>query len=239
MSARLNDHGQPVGPPVTLRRTFERPRPGPFHGRMGAVVPLGPEHADEMYASCAAPGTERLWTYLADGPFADGPAFAERVARTVADPSSESVALVGQDGRAGGLASYLRIDVLNGSVEVGGILLGTGLQRSTTATEALYLMARHVLDDLGYRRLEWKCDALNGPSRAAALRLGFSYEGTHRNAVVYKGRSRDTAWFSITDAEWPVLAAAFEAWLSPANFDHAGCQRRTLAQVREDVMSQA
>jgi RimJ/RimL family protein N-acetyltransferase len=156
------------------------------------VVALGPEHADGLFATCAAPGTEHLWTYLADGPFPDREAFAARIAATVADPGSVSVAVLAADATPLGLANYMRLDPRNGSVEVGGILFGTRLQRTRAATEAMYLMARHVFEDLGYRRYEWKCDALNAPSRAAALRLGFAYEGTHRQAVVYKGRSRDT-----------------------------------------------
>jgi RimJ/RimL family protein N-acetyltransferase len=197
------------------------------------VVPLRPDHADDLFATCSAPGTEPLWTYLAGlaGPCRDAGAFAEALARLVGDPASTSVAVTDRDGRATGIANYLRIDPANGSVEVGGILFGTALQRTAAATEAMYLMARHVFEDLGYRRYEWKCDALNAPSVSAALRLGFSYEGTHRSAVVYKGRSRDTAWFSITDAEWPALAAAYEQWLAPGNFDASGTQRTSLADL--------
>jgi RimJ/RimL family protein N-acetyltransferase len=131
-----------------------------------------------------------------------------------------------------GVASYLRLDHVNGSVEVGSIAYAAELQRTTAATEAMFLMARHVFDDLGYRRYEWKCDTLNEPSRRAAARLGFSYEGTFRNALVYKGRNRDTAWFSITDAEWPAIRSAFEEWLDPANHDDDGGQRAPLRAAR-------
>jgi len=131
-----------------------------------------------------------------------------------------------------GVASYLRIDPPMGSIEIGHLSFSPALQRSTTATEALYLMIRHVFDDLGYRRCEWKCDRLNAPSVAAAKRLGFRYEGTFRQAVVTKGRNRDTAWFSILDREWPALGAALEAWLDPGNFDGDGRQRRRLADLR-------
>jgi RimJ/RimL family protein N-acetyltransferase len=199
------------------------------------VVALGPEHADGLFATCAAPGTEQMWTYLADGPFPDREAFAARIAATVADPGSVSVAVLAADATPLGLANYMRLDPRNGSVEVGGILFGTRLQRTRAATEAMYLMARHVFEDLGYRRYEWKCDALNAPSRAAALRLGFAYEGTHRQAVVYKGRSRDTAWFSITGEEWPALAAAYRRWLDPANFDGARAQRVALSALTAEV----
>jgi RimJ/RimL family protein N-acetyltransferase len=196
-------------------------------------VPLEADHADALYPTCAAPGTEQLWTYLSDGPFVDPAAFRDRIARTVADPAGESVAVLLPDGTPAGLASYLRIDEKQGSVEVGSILLGTALRRTTASTEAMHLMAAHVFDELGYRRYEWKCDALNAPSRATARRLGFTYEGTFRNAVVYKGRNRDTAWFSITDEEWPAVRAAQRAWLDPANFDPAGRQLRRLEEFND------
>jgi RimJ/RimL family protein N-acetyltransferase len=125
----------------------------------------------------------------------------------------------------------MRVDADNGVVEVGGILLARTLQRTQASTEAMYLLAHHVFDALGYRRYEWKCDSLNEPSRVAAARLGFTYEGRFRNAVVYKGRNRDTDWFSITDAEWPRIRAAHEAWLDPANFDESGGQRSSLSDL--------
>ena len=131
-------------------------------------------------------------------------------------------------GRAVGVASYLRIDPAAGAIEVGHINFSPRLQRTRAATESMYLMMKRVFDELGYRRYEWKCDSLNAPSRAAALRLGFQFEGVFRQALVYKGRNRDTAWFSILDREWPALAAAFERWLDPANFDEAGRQRERL-----------
>ncbi|HEV2100375.1 MAG TPA: GNAT family protein, partial [Stellaceae bacterium] len=129
-------------------------------------------------------------------------------------------------------ASYLNIDRQNGAIEVGAIHYSPALQRHPAATEAMYLMMRRVFDELGYRRYEWKCDALNGPSRAAAQRLGFRYEGLFRQATVYKGRNRDTAWFSIIDGEWPALRETFERWLDPANFDADGRQRASLSALR-------
>ena len=237
MPPRLNEHGQPTGDPVPDWSSRRRPEPGPFQGRYCRVVPLRADHAEDLFSTCSAPETEPLWTYLAglEGPFPDAAALAAVLAETVANPASVSVAVTNPEGGAVGFANYLRIDPANGSVEVGGILFGTALQRTTAATEAMYLMARHVFEDLGYRRYEWKCDALNAPSRAAALRLGFAYEGTHRNAVVYKGRSRDTAWFSITDDEWPDLAAAYERWLHPDGFDEAGVQRSSLSDLTAEV----
>jgi RimJ/RimL family protein N-acetyltransferase len=130
-----------------------------------------------------------------------------------------------------GIATLMRVDAPNGVVEVGGILLARTLQRTPASTEAMYLLAHHVFDALGYRRYEWKCDSLNEPSRVAAARLGFTYEGRFRNAVVYKGRNRDTDWFSITDAEWPRVRAAHEQWLDPANFDASGRQLTSLSDL--------
>ena len=224
------EHGQPVGDPVPGWSPRPRPEPGPFPGRYCHVVPLERRHAADLYPTCAAPGTEALWTYLADGPFPEPDAFADRIEHTASEPATVSVAVTTPEGRAVGLANYLRIDEAMGCVEVGGILFGTALQRTRAATEAMYLMARHVFE-LGYRRYEWKCDALNGPSRSAAARLGFVYEGTFRNALVTKGRNRDTAWFSITDAEWPSLDAAYQRWLDPENFDEQGRQRVALSEL--------
>ncbi|MGZ5418227.1 MAG: GNAT family N-acetyltransferase [Nocardioides sp.] len=239
MAPRTNEHDQPIGEALAAWSPRRRPGSGPFDGRYCRVVPLRPDHAEDLFATCSAPGTEHLWTYLAglDGPFHDPAAFADGLSATVDNPTSVSVAVTTPEGRAVGIANYMRIDPANGSVEVGGILFGTSLQRTAAATEAMYLMARHVFEDLGYRRYEWKCDDLNAPSCAAARRLGFAYEGTHRNAVVYKGRSRDTAWFSITDAEWTALTAAYEQWLDPANFDEAGAQRSSLSALTVQARS--
>jgi RimJ/RimL family protein N-acetyltransferase len=134
-------------------------------------------------------------------------------------------------GRIEGYASYMRMDPLNGVIEVGNILLAPSLQRTVAATEAMYLMARHVFEDLGYRRYEWKCNADNAPSRRAALRYGFTFEGIFRQHMVIKGQNRDTAWFSMLDSEWPARKAAFEAWLDPANFDAADKQSKSLGQL--------
>ncbi len=133
-------------------------------------------------------------------------------------------------GKAAGWASYMRISAAHGVVEVGNILFSPALQRTRAATEAMYVMARHIFDDLGYRRYEWKCNAENAPSRSAALRLGFTFEGVFRQHMVVKGLNRDTAWFSMLDSEWPARRRAFEAWLEPENFDDAGRQRRSLAE---------
>jgi RimJ/RimL family protein N-acetyltransferase len=230
----LNEHGQPVGEPVPDWSPRARPRPGPFTGRYCSVVPLHPDHAEDLFPTCSGPDSGPLWTYLsASGPFADVSGLREHLASTVADPEAVSVAVLSPDGRALGFASYLRIDPAQGSVEIGSILFGSDLQRTSAATEAMCLLARHVFDDLGYRRYEWKCDSLNAPSRSAALRLGFRYEGLFRQAVVTKGRNRDTAWFAIIDADWPALATAYTTWLDSDNFDPDGRQRRALSTLTQ------
>lgn len=176
-------------------------------------------HAADLYAALHQDPSGRQWTYLPYGPFADAEAFGAFLDATAADPELVTYAIVVADtGRAEGMASYARISPPIGSIEVGHIIYGPALVRSAAATEAMYLMAAHAFDELGYRRYEWKCDSLNAASIAAAKRLGFRYEGTWRNATIYKGRNRDTAWFSITDEEWLVIRPRLEAWLDPANF---------------------
>jgi RimJ/RimL family protein N-acetyltransferase len=198
------------------------------------VQPLeSSRHAAELFEANSTDRDGRMWSYLSYGPFA-----SERAYRDWLDPLQASedplfFALVdARTGRAVGVASYLRIDVANGSIEVGHLQFSPRLQRTPAATEAMYLMMKQVFD-LGYRRYEWKCDALNAASRRAAERLGFRFEGIFRQATVYKERNRDTAWYSVIDPEWPAIAAGFEAWLDPSNFDSSGAQRMTLAQARQ------
>jgi RimJ/RimL family protein N-acetyltransferase len=181
----------------------------------------------------AVHGHDEVWTYLADGPYASEAALRRAVEEKEAGSSAVFFALLGKsNGRADGYASYMRMDPANGVIEVGNILLAPSLQRTVAATEAMYLMARHVFEDLGYRRYEWKCNAGNEPSRRAALRLGFTFEGNFRQHMVVKGQNRDTAWFSMLDSEWPSRKVAFEAWLDPSNFDADGRQRKSLARTR-------
>ena len=224
---RLNALDQPVGLP--LADTSPRPVPPrtDMVGRYCSVVPLSPDHADDLYAAFRADAEDRIWTYLPNGPYHDPTAFGAWVDEAVRkdDPLMHAIIV---DGHAVGHASYLRIAPSAASIEVGFINLSPRLQRTAAATEFQYLMMARAFDELGYRRYEWKCDALNAPSRRAATRLGFTYEGTFRQAMHYKGRNRDTAWFSILDTEWPVLKARFETWLDPANFDAEGRQRRAL-----------
>ena len=224
--SRSNEHGQPIGVPVDWA---PRPRVAPvtLTGRTVTVEPLATVHVDDL--ADAFLGSPEIWTYSPFGPYADRAGIAAYVDALTANPDHVPFAVV-VDGRAVGVECLMRIDERNGVVEVGGIVLGPALQRTTASTEAAYLLARHVFDDLG-SRYEWKCDSLNEPSRAAATRLGFAYEGRFRQALVYKGRNRDTDWFSITDGEWPALRASFEAWLDPANHGPAG-QRHSLEDCR-------
>jgi len=198
------------------------------------LEPLDPvRHADDLFAAAHGPGADpQLWRYLPYGPFADADELRTWVAERAASADPLFLAVVDTaTGRAGGVVSYLRIEAADGCIEIGHIWFGTELQRTPAATETIYLLARHAFDDLGYRRLEWKCDAANARSRRAAERLGFTFEGVFRQHMIVKERNRDTAWFSMVDGEWPAARAAFEAWLAPGNFDADGHQRRPLAAL--------
>jgi RimJ/RimL family protein N-acetyltransferase len=229
-----NALGQPIGFPLPTWQPQPRPPRTPMEGRFCRVEPLDPQrHTADLFAANSADKDGRNWTYLPYGPFAaiaDYRGWVEQASRGD-DPLFHAI-LDLPSGRAVGVASYMRIDPAMGSIEVGGINYSPLLQRRPAATEAMYLMMRRVFDELGYRRYEWKCDELNAPSRSAAERFGFRFEGIFRQVVVYKGRNRDTAWFSIIDSEWPALKSAFERWLAPENFDGAGRQRRSLAAFR-------
>jgi len=196
-------------------------------------VTLDPLRAERHTASLweAVRGQDELWTWLADGPFSTEAELREAIAQKQAATAAVFLAIVpAATGKAAGYASYMRIEPAQGVLEVGNILLASGLQRTTAATEAMYLMAAHVFEDLGYRRYEWKCNALNEPSRRAALRYGFTFEGIFRQHMIIKDRNRDTAWFSMLDSEWPARKAAFESWLAPANFNAEGRQRQPLGR---------
>lgn len=202
-------------------------------GRFCRLERLNPAvHGDSLEAANALDPEGRMWTYLPYGPFESVAEYRELLDDMSPRTDPLFFAVVDQSNdRAVGVVSYLRIDPNIGNIEVGHLAYSPLLQRSPMATEAMYLMMRHAFE-LGYRRYEWKCHSLNEPSRAAALRLGFTFEGLFRQATVIKGRSRDTAWFSIIDSEWPVLRDAFQRWLEPANFDEGGRQRKRLAELR-------
>jgi RimJ/RimL family protein N-acetyltransferase len=233
MTDHRNPLGQPIGAPLPGWTARPRPPRAAMEGRYCRVEPIDPgRHAADLHEANLADQESRIWTYLAYGPFAtlaDYRAWMEQTCRGD-DPLFHAI-LDGRTGRAVGVASYLRIDPPAGVIEVGHINYSPALQGTTAATEAMYLMMRRVFDELGYRRYEWKCDALNAPSRAAAERLGFVFEGIFRQATIYKGRNRDTAWYSIVDGEWPRLRDAFERWLDPANFDAQGRQRQRLSEL--------
>lgn len=225
-----NHLGQPVGHPLAQWSTCPRPNTTPMVGRYCTVTQLDPEeHAEPLYRVFSAATDDRNWTYLPCGPFQDLTRFKDWlcVVCTGQDPLFYAV-IDNQSGEAVGMASFMRIEPTMGVIEVGHIHFSPTLQKTPMATEAMYLMMRHVFDELGYRRYEWKCDSYNERSKRAALRLGFSAEGIFRQATVYKGRNRDTAWFSILDSEWPQQKAAFERWLQPNNFDNRGNQHRGL-----------
>ncbi len=230
--SHVNEFGQPVGESVdwTPGATLV---PVVLTGRTCRLEPLVEGHVDGLYAALCVDSPPETWTYISDGPFEAGEDFDRYVDGLSAGPATIPLAILVPDGRGGwspvGIACWLRIDPANGTAEVGSITMGAALQRTTASTEAMYLMAAHAFDVVGVRRYEWKCDSLNEPSRRAAARLGFTFEGVFRNAVVYKGRSRDTAWFAITDDEWPDIRSAFQRWLDPASFDESGRQRAPLA----------
>lgn len=184
----------------------------------------------DLFEELHRDSSSRQWTYLPYGPFADVEELTALVEAQCADPELVPHALLAtRTGRATGVASYLRVEPAIGTIEVGHINYGMAMQGTAAATEAMCLMAAHVFDDLGYRRYEWKCDALNAASMSAARRLGFEYEGTWRNATMYRGRNRDTAWFAMTDADWAELRPVYESWLAPRNFDEQGRQRTSLS----------
>jgi RimJ/RimL family protein N-acetyltransferase len=230
---RRNEFGQPIGFPVPDWTQRPRPPRTPVEGRFAAIEPIDPDrHAADLHAANAVDGEGRMWTYMAYGPFASAAEYRRWMESACLgdDPLFHAIRDL-RTGRAAGVASYLRIDPPVGVIEVGHIALAPALQKTVAATEAMFLMMARVFDELGYRRYEWKCDALNAPSRRAAERLGFSFEGVFRQATIYKNRNRDTAWYAVIDRDWPALKRAYERWLAPENFDAQGRQRVSLASL--------
>jgi RimJ/RimL family protein N-acetyltransferase len=219
----LNFNAGPAPPPerVTLP------------GRWITVAPLDPfVHGDSLWEKTGGARNAALWDHMPDGPFPERGPFDEHLVKKAASPDPMFFAIVDNaPGEAAGHASLMRIDAKNRVIEVGGIMYSPALQRRPGGTEAMYLLARYVFEDLGYRRYEWKCNALNSPSRAAALRYGFTFEGIFRQHMIVKGRNRDTAWFSMLDSEWPARRQAFEEWLRPENFDESGVQKSRLGKA--------
>lgn len=203
-------------------------------GRYVSLAPLEPgRHGHALFEGTSGPNDEKLWLYLSYGPFADHPSFERDLQLKAASDDPLYFAIVDSvTARAVGWTALLRFDLVHRVIEVGHILYTPALQRTRGATEATYLLARHVFEDLGYRRFEWKCNALNAPSQRAALRLGFTFEGISRQHMIVKGRNRDSAWFSMLDSEWPTRKTGFERWLNADNFDETG-QQKTPLVVRE------
>jgi RimJ/RimL family protein N-acetyltransferase len=220
-------------------RPARAPRREPLPGRTVLLEPLdAARHGGDLFA--AAEGADDTWRYLPYGPFASQDDFLRWVRAHAATSDPMAFAIIDRDARAArGIATLMSIVPEHGVIEIGHIWLSPKLQQTRQATEAIYVLARHSFDALGNRRLEWKCDAVNAASRRAAERFGFVFEGVFRQHRVVKGRNRDTAWYSIVDGEWPRCRAAFEAWLAPSNFDAAGRQRQSLAQIREGIETEA
>jgi RimJ/RimL family protein N-acetyltransferase len=210
------------------------PRPARDLFLRGSHVLLRPVEAADAEALHAETSDPSLWRYMSAGPYADLAEVRAALLEMEASVDPQFLTVVRlPDERPVGTGAYMRIEPEHGVIEIGSLMFGASLQRTIAATEAIYLLARHAFEDLGYRRLEWKCDALNEPSRRAAARYGFRFEGIFRQHMVVKGRNRDTAWFAILDHEWPGVAAGFRAWLDPSNHDPAGVQRRPLGELIE------
>lgn len=219
------------GPPAT------RPDRRMLAGRFVTLVPLDPaQHGDDLFAGSRGPEHDRLWLYLNAGPFAERSAFGTYLDSIAGRDEPVTLAIVDKaSGRAAGHLGLMRIKPAHKVIEVGNVLFTAAVSRTPGGTEAIYLAARHVFDDLGFVRFEWKCNALNAPSRRAALRFGFTFEGVFPRHMIQKGRLRDTAWFSMLASEWPARRAAFEAWLAPRNFDADGRQKARLGDMMADA----
>ena len=227
-----NREERPLGPLVEGWSERARPARATIAGTWGRLEPLSAaKHGADLWA--AVVGHDSVWTWMSYGPFRDEAAFMAWLAgrEELTDPLAYAV-VDAASGKALGVMTLMEIRPAHGVIEIGHIFFAPVLQKTRAATEAIYLAMRHAFDELGYRRFEWKCDALNAPSRTAAIRFGFTFEGIFRRHMVVKGRNRDTAWYSIVDAEWPVVKAGFETWLKPGNFDADGRQKAPLANLR-------
>ena len=220
--------------PVLNWTPAQTPPMTPLVGRYVRLEKLNPAaHTDALFKAQSGPGSDdRTWLYMGRGPFPDEASFREYVELMASTSDPAAYAVIPTDGDPAGILTYLRISEEHGSIEIGHIWYGASIQRSPATTEVVYLTAKHAFEDLGYRRFEWKCYANNERSKRAALRFGFTYEGTFRNHLVVRDRNRDTAWFAMTIEDWPAIKAAFEAWLDPENFDANGQQLRGLASFR-------
>ncbi len=235
MTSTPNAYGQLIGLPVPDWKPVPLPPREPMDGRYARLEPLALAHAEALHAANTR-DDGRMWTYMAYGPFETLAAYRAWVDEYSAGKDPLFFTIINKvTGAPAGVASHMRIDSRGGVIEVGHLAYSPLLQKTPAATEAMFLMMQRAFA-LGYRRYEWKCDSLNAPSRRAAQRYGFSYEGIFRQATVYKGRNRDTAWFSILDSEWPALKAAFERWLAPENFDAGGRQKASLVSLTAPLL---
>ena len=234
-----NDLGQPIGKPVPNWQSPALPGRESFQGRFSRLEPVNPDlHAQDLYQANSLDTEGRIWTYLPYGPFATFEEYNTWLGQWVTSNDPLFFAIIDQaTKKAVGLCSYLRIDPRPGSIEVGHLSFSPLLQATPVATEAMYLMMERAFE-LGYRRYEWKCHSLNAKSRRAAQRFGLSFEGVFRQAAVYKGRNRDTAWYAAIDEEWPAMKAAFQSWLAPANFDPSGQQKTSLSTLTDHILNQ-
>jgi RimJ/RimL family protein N-acetyltransferase len=230
---RLNEYGQPVGEPAPGWQGAQPLRNEPLVGRYCRIEPVDVErHVQDLFEAYNEAPDGSDWTYLAVGPFRSLAEYREHLTRMAASADPRHHAVVDlATGKAIGTLALMRVDAANGVIEVGHVTYSRRLKKTRVATEAMFLLLKHVFDELGYRRFEWKCDSLNAPSRGAALRYGFSFEGIFRQAIVYRGRNRDTAWYSIIDPEWLVLSESYSQWLDERNFDAEGNQREKLADL--------
>lgn len=232
MSQLAPDHGKTAPPAALALEPAARPARATLAGRFVTLVPLSPAHADDLYAASHGDGADELWRYMFVGPFADAGAFrADLEPKAAADEPLFFAIIDNASGRAVGSQAFLNVEPAHRAIEVGWVLYTPALQRTAGATEAQYLFARHAFETLGYRRYVWKCDNANEKSKAAAIRLGFAFEGLFRRHMIVKRRNRDTAWFSMLDSEWPARKAAFETFLDPGNFDADGRQKTSLSDL--------
>jgi len=232
---RTNTIGQPIGEAIPNWQPVPTPPCTAMEGQYCQVEPIDADrHGRDLFEAFRSDGQERNWTYLPYGPFETEGELQDWMAKMCFghDPFFHAI-VDSKTGKAVGVASYLRIEPTVGVIETGHIHYSPLLQRTPAATETMFLMMRRIFSELGYRRYEWKCDALNAPSRRAAERLGFRFEGIFRQATIYKGRNRDTAWYSILDEEWPDLERAFSSWLDPSNFDERGQQKISLSDFSD------
>ncbi len=238
MNNEYNQFNQPVGHSLPHWNGCEVPTQSVLNGQYCRLERVSAVHADDLFEAYQLPGSEKDWTYLPAGPFKDRQAFDLHFNAILASVDPLHYAVVDlATGKAIGTVALMRIDAKNGVIEMGWVVYSRALMRTRMATEAQFLLMSYVMDKLHYRRYEWKCDSLNEGSRKAALRLGFKFEGLFRNATVYKGRTRDTAWFSIIDEEWPEVRNALVSWLSSDNFDNQGQQRHSLSDVRNNSVA--